>query len=186
MWGNLSDCVLRNILPLGKEAGLGEGEAGLRSVALARASEDSRGSSEAGVAVWGSLPRWCSWSVQETQETWVWSLGCVGKIPGGGHGYPFQYSCLENPMDRGAWSDMTEVTAHVLVVCHKGARSLRLHINPTLMSAAWPWAKHPSSTKAIPTEVCHSGASQSISRLVIHRRHGLQKCCRVQHAFHCH
>ena len=26
----------------------------------------------------------------------------VGKIPGGGHGKPLQYSCLENPMDRGA------------------------------------------------------------------------------------
>ena len=25
----------------------------------------------------------------------------VGKIPGGGHGSPLQYSCLENPMDRG-------------------------------------------------------------------------------------
>ena len=23
--------------------------------------------------------------------------------PGGGHGHPLQYSCLENPMDRGAW-----------------------------------------------------------------------------------
>ena len=27
----------------------------------------------------------------------------VGKIPGGGHGNPLQYSCLEIPMDRGAW-----------------------------------------------------------------------------------
>ena len=27
----------------------------------------------------------------------------VGKIPGGGHGNPHQYSCLENPMGRGAW-----------------------------------------------------------------------------------
>ena len=27
----------------------------------------------------------------------------VRKIPGGGHGNPLQYSCLENPMDRGAW-----------------------------------------------------------------------------------
>ena len=27
----------------------------------------------------------------------------VGKIPGGGHGTPLQYSCLENPTDRGAW-----------------------------------------------------------------------------------
>ena len=40
--------------------------------------------------------------------------------PGGGHGNPLQYSCLENPMDRGAWwatvqgvakeLDMTEKT----------------------------------------------------------------------------
>ena len=26
-----------------------------------------------------------------------------GRSPGGGHDNPFQYSCLENPMDRGAW-----------------------------------------------------------------------------------
>ena len=26
-----------------------------------------------------------------------------GRSPGGGHGSPLQYSCLENPMDRGAW-----------------------------------------------------------------------------------
>ena len=26
-----------------------------------------------------------------------------GRSPGGGHGNPFQYSCLENPVDRGAW-----------------------------------------------------------------------------------
>ena len=36
-------------------------------------------------------------------------LGDVGLIPGSGrslggeHGTPLQYSCLENPMDRGAW-----------------------------------------------------------------------------------
>ena len=42
-----------------------------------------------------------------------------GRSPGGGHGNPLQYSCLENPMDRGAWqpivhgvteSDITEAT----------------------------------------------------------------------------
>ena len=26
-----------------------------------------------------------------------------GRSPGKGHGNPLQYSCLENPMDRGAW-----------------------------------------------------------------------------------
>ena len=26
-----------------------------------------------------------------------------GRSPGEGHGYPLHYSCLENPMDRGAW-----------------------------------------------------------------------------------
>ena len=25
------------------------------------------------------------------------------RCPGEGHGHPLQYSCLENPMDRGAW-----------------------------------------------------------------------------------
>ena len=27
----------------------------------------------------------------------------LGRYPGEGNGKPFQYSCLENPMDRGAW-----------------------------------------------------------------------------------
>ena len=31
------------------------------------------------------------------------SLSGSGRTPGGGHSNPLQYSCLENPMDRGAW-----------------------------------------------------------------------------------
>ena len=27
----------------------------------------------------------------------------LGRSPGGGHDNPLQYSCLENPRDRGAW-----------------------------------------------------------------------------------
>ena len=43
----------------------------------------------------------------------------LGGSPGGGHGNPFQYRCLEKPLDRGAWwatvhrvtgSDATEAT----------------------------------------------------------------------------
>ena len=38
-------------------------------------------------------------------------LSCIpgsDRFPGEGNGYPLQYSCLENPMDRGAW----QVTVH--------------------------------------------------------------------------
>ena len=48
------------------------------------------------------------------------SIPGLRRSPGGGHSNPLQYSCLENPMDIGAWqgyspqdckeSDMTEVT----------------------------------------------------------------------------
>ena len=31
------------------------------------------------------------------------SIPGSGRSPGGGHGYTLQYSCQENPMDRGAW-----------------------------------------------------------------------------------
>ena len=27
----------------------------------------------------------------------------LGRSPGGGHSNPLQYSCLENPLDRGTW-----------------------------------------------------------------------------------
>ena len=36
------------------------------------------------------------------RETGVRSLG-PGSSPGEGNGNPLQYSCLENPLDRGAW-----------------------------------------------------------------------------------
>ena len=47
------------------------------------------------------------------------SVPGLGGSPGGGHGNPFQYHCLDKPLDRGAWwatvhrvtgSDTTEAT----------------------------------------------------------------------------
>ena len=49
------------------------------------------------------------------------SIPGLGRSPGEVNGYPVQYSCLKNPMDRRAWwaivhgateSDATEVTSH--------------------------------------------------------------------------
>ena len=33
------------------------------------------------------------------------------RSPGGGRGNPLQYSCLENPMDRGAWQAIVHSVA---------------------------------------------------------------------------
>ena len=41
-------------------------------------------------------------AVQETQETQVQSLGREDPLEEE-NGNPLRYSCLENPMDRGAW-----------------------------------------------------------------------------------
>ena len=43
-----------------------------------------------------------------------------GRSPGGGNGNLFQYSCLKNPMDRGAWraavQRVTESRAQIMLV----------------------------------------------------------------------
>ena len=65
----------------------------------------------ASFSIWCSF-RLCSLVAQRIKhrpamwETRVWSRGLIpglGKSPGEGNGNPRQYSCLENPMDRGAW-----------------------------------------------------------------------------------
>ena len=43
-------------------------------------------------------------SKESACDTGDWgSIPESGRSPGGGNGNPLQYSCLENPMDRGAW-----------------------------------------------------------------------------------
>ena len=51
------------------------------------------------------LPRWLS-SKESTNAGDAGHTGSVSgseRSPGEGNGNPAQYSCLENPMDRGAW-----------------------------------------------------------------------------------
>ena len=49
----------------------------------------------------------------------------LGRSPAGRHGNPLQYSCLENPMDRGAWlatvhgvaKSQTRRSMHTHIIC---------------------------------------------------------------------
>ena len=43
------------------------------------------------------------------------SIPGSGRPPGGGRGSPLQYSCLENPTDRGAWQAVVHGVAELAV-----------------------------------------------------------------------
>ena len=47
----------------------------------------------------------------------------LGRSLGGGHGNPLQYSCLENPMDRGAW----QATVHRVAKSWTWLKQLSTH-----------------------------------------------------------
>ena len=52
------------------------------------------------------LPRWHSGKESACHAGDARDVGSIpgfGRSPGEGNGNPLQYSCLENPMDRGAW-----------------------------------------------------------------------------------
>ena len=48
----------------------------------------------------------------------VYNAGDMGSVPGlgrfpvEGNGHPLQYSCLENPMDEGAWCRLLSMGSH--------------------------------------------------------------------------
>ena len=49
------------------------------------------------------LPWWLSGKESACSAGDLGSIPGLGISPGGGHGNPLQYSCLENSMDRGSW-----------------------------------------------------------------------------------
>ena len=67
------------------------------------------------------------------------SIPGLGRSPGEGNGNPLQYSCLENPMDRGAWQatvrgvTMSQTRWSTYIISHY--RELKSHM------PLWPKAK---------------------------------------------
>ena len=71
-------------------------------------------------------------------DTWVWFLGWEDS-PGGGHGKPLQYSCLENPMDRGAWwATVHGATKSRTRLSDSAQHSTWLH---SCLQWVWKWAE---------------------------------------------
>ena len=67
------------------------------------------------------LPWWLS-----RKESACWCRRCgfgLGRSPGEGLGNPLQYSCLENPVDRGAW----RVTVHRVMKTQTWLKRLSTH-----------------------------------------------------------
>ena len=114
----------------------------------------------------------------------------LGRSPGGGYGNLLQYSCLENPMDRGAW----QATAH-RVTQSRTQRSdfIHTHIKRTALSSpgfhtsSWAnplgsvsfsaqFAPHGSLWDIVGVLLCHSdlwemGMSKSPSSCTSHASH---------------
>ena len=68
------------------------------------------------------LPRWLR-GKESANAGDTGSIPGLGRSPGGGKGNPLQYSCLENPMDQGAWC----ITVHGVAKSLTQLRRLSTH-----------------------------------------------------------
>ena len=69
-----------------------------------------------------------------------WFDPWVEKILGGGHGNPLQYFCLENPMDRGAWS----ATVHRVTKSWSQLKWLDTHTHMYSWLLSWWVSQNPT------------------------------------------
>ena len=69
----------------------------------------------------------------------VGSIPGSGRSPGGGHGNSLQYSCLENPMDRGAW----RAIVHGVARSQTQLKQLSMH----------PWCKRSLLERSLTTDI---------------------------------
>ena len=80
-----------------------------------------------------------------------------GRSPGEGNGNPFQYLCLENPMDGGAWwatvhgvaksrTQLSDFTSLVYTHCHPGEIKSPRRGGPSIFHPNLPHDKSTTST----------------------------------------
>ena len=81
------------------------------------------------------LPQWLSGKESTYNVGAAVEVGLIsesGRSPGGGQGNPLQYSCLENPMDGGAWW----VTVHRVAKSRTGLKRLSRAQHGRVLAAA--------------------------------------------------
>ena len=99
----------------------GMGESGeLPSLVSHRVGHDWSDLAAAAAAyLFKGLPWWLSGEESTCKAIDVGLIPESGRPPGEGNGTPFHYSCLANPMDKGAWQD----------IVHGIAKSQTQHLN---------------------------------------------------------
>ena len=116
------------------------------------------------------LPKGCSGKEPPADAGDIRDTGSIpglARSPGGGNGYPLQYSCLENPMeDRGAWWDTAHGVEKSRTWLSNWAHTHMHHINQVRV-----YTYHgPSSSLSF-----HIGLSQTLWLEISQGTHGFHK-----------
>ena len=110
----------------------------------------------------------------------IGSILSSGRSPGGRHSHPFQYSCLENPMDRGGWwptvhrvteLDMTEATEHAHIYQWRNIHLLKSQ-GFQISGLADPQCKTVLAKERRPNwrrECCEMTIQKELSNLTVHK-----------------
>ena len=81
-----------------------------------------------------------------TEDRDVGLIPRLGRAPWGDHGHPLQYSCLENPTDRGTWQTIVHRVARV----GHNWKDLA-HTHTTAKAGETTWSSEQNATDAVPT-----------------------------------
>ena len=88
------------------------------------------------------LPKWFSGKESACNAGDAGSIPGLGRSPGGGDGNPFQYSCLGNTTDRGAWQvakSHTRLSTHAHTHMHTSAS--KCHTQSVSFSTTGPLSR---------------------------------------------